>query len=49
MLSARIGQTLVHIVLRQTNASASLRFALFLMQSVCMIAMGITIAATMPS
>ena len=29
MLAARIGQTLVHVTLRQTNAAVSVRFALF--------------------
>ncbi len=46
MLAARIGQTLTHIALPPTNAAGSLRFALFLIQAVCMIAMGILIAVT---
>jgi uncharacterized MAPEG superfamily protein len=44
MLAARIGQTLVHIVLPPVNAAASLRFALFFIQVVCMITMGSAIA-----
>lgn len=44
MLAARIGQTVAHIALPPTNAATSLRFALFLMQGVCMIAMGVIIA-----
>lgn len=47
MLAARIGQTLVHILLPPVNAAASLRFALFFIQAVCMITMGIAIAAAM--
>jgi uncharacterized MAPEG superfamily protein len=47
MLVARMGQTLVHIVLPPSNAAASVRFALFLMQAVCMIAMGVVIAAAL--
>ena len=46
MLAARIGQTVVHIALPPTNAASSLRFALFFIQAVCMIAMGVVIAAT---
>jgi uncharacterized MAPEG superfamily protein len=40
MLIARIGQTFAHLVPHPTNASASLRFALFCIQLICMIAMG---------
>lgn len=47
VLAARIAQTVVHIGLRPTNAAASLRFALFFVQPVCMITMGIMVAATM--
>ena len=43
MLAARIGQTMVHIALSPTNAVTSLRFALYFMQAVCMIAMGVVI------
>jgi uncharacterized MAPEG superfamily protein len=44
MLAARIGQTLTHIALPPTNAASSLRFALFLIQAVGMIAMGVLVA-----
>ena len=40
LLAARIGQTLVHVALPPTNKAASLRFALFAVQVVCMISMG---------
>src|SRR4051794_17992139 len=45
MLAARIGQTVAHIALPPTNAASGLRFALYFMQVVCMIAMGIVITA----
>lgn len=44
-LTARIGQTVVHIGLPPTSMSASIRFTLFATQIACMIAMG-SIAAT---
>ena len=47
MLAARIGQSVVHIALPPTNAATSLRFALFFIQVVSMIVMGVVIAATM--
>jgi uncharacterized MAPEG superfamily protein len=47
MLAARIGQSVVHIALPPTNAATSLRFALFVIQVVSMIVMGVVIAATM--
>jgi len=47
MLAARIGQTLVHVGLPVTNPTASLRFALFFVQLMCMIAMGIAAAAVL--
>ena len=47
MLTARIGQTLVHVTLRQTNAVVSVRFTLFSIQLVCMFVMGAAAAATM--
>ena len=47
MLAARIGQTLVHVALRQTNAVVSVRFALFSIQVICMFAMGAAAAAAM--
>lgn len=36
---ARIGQTLVHVVLPETNTSVSIRFVFFLSQIVCVLAM----------
>ena len=45
MLTARIGQTLVHVTLRQTNAVVSVRFTLFSIQLVCMFVMGAAAAA----
>jgi len=42
-----MGQTVVHVALPPTNAAASLRFALFFVQPVCMITMGIMVTATM--
>jgi len=47
LLAARVGQTLVHIALPPTNKAASLRFALFAVQVVCMILMGVLTAAAM--
>ena len=47
MLPARIGQTLVHVALRQTNAVVSIRFTLFSIQLICMFAMGAAVAAAM--
>jgi uncharacterized MAPEG superfamily protein len=46
MLAARIGQTVAHIALPPTNAATSLRFALFFIQVVSMLAMGVLISAT---
>jgi hypothetical protein len=46
MLAARIGQTLTHIALPPTNVVSSFRFALFFLQVVCMIAMGVFILVT---
>jgi uncharacterized MAPEG superfamily protein len=40
LLCARIGQTLVHIGAPPVNAWAALRFALFVVQIVCMISIG---------
>ncbi len=48
-LAGRVGQTLVHIGLPPTNAAASLRFALFFVQAVCMIAIGVLITLAAPS
>ena len=47
MLAARIVQTLVHIMLPPTNNATSVRFAFYLVQAVCMIAMGTIIAIAM--
>lgn len=47
LLTARIGQTLAHIVLPPTNAATALRFSLFVIQVVCMVAMGLVIAAAL--
>jgi uncharacterized MAPEG superfamily protein len=44
MLAARIGQTLTHIAFPPTNAASSLRFAFFLLQAGCIIAMGVVIS-----
>jgi uncharacterized MAPEG superfamily protein len=49
ILAGRVGQTLVHIGLPPTNAAASLRFALFFVQAMCMIAIGVLIALAAPS
>ncbi|GEP07090.1 hypothetical protein MOX02_51280 [Methylobacterium oxalidis] len=45
ILGARVGQTLLHIVLPPTNVAASLRFAFFLAQAACMVAIGIIIVS----
>lgn len=45
VLVARICQTLIHLSVEQTNVVASLRFTFFLAQAVCMMGMGILIAA----
>ena len=47
LLAARIGQTLGHIVLPPTNAATALRFSLFVVQVVCMVAMGAVIATAL--
>lgn len=46
MLAARICQTVTHIVLPPTNSATGLRFALFLIQVACMVAMGMVIIVT---
>ena len=43
-LAARIGQSLVHITRPQTEPIASLRFALYFVQVVCVASMGVLIA-----
>ncbi len=45
ILVARVCQTLIHLSVEQTNVVASLRFAFFLLQAICMVGMGILIAA----
>jgi len=44
-LAARIGQSMVHVTLPQTETVATLRFTLFCVQVVCVIAMGVLIVA----
>jgi uncharacterized MAPEG superfamily protein len=46
-LVARVGQTVVHITAPPSNPSAALRFALFLVQVVCMIVIGTAIVVSM--
>lgn len=46
-LVARVGQTVVHIATPASNPSAALRFTLFLVQVVCMIAIGAAIVLSM--
>jgi uncharacterized MAPEG superfamily protein len=46
-LAARVGQTVVHITAPPSNPSAALRFALFLVQVVCMIVIGTAIVLSM--
>ena len=43
-LAARIGQSLVHITRPQTEPVATLRFALYFAQVVCVISMGVLVA-----
>jgi uncharacterized MAPEG superfamily protein len=47
LLAARIGQTSVHVALRQTNAVVSVRFTLFSIQLICMFVMGAVAATAM--
>lgn len=47
MLSARVGQTLVHLGLEQTETVTAIRFGLFFAQALCMIAMGVVVASAM--
>lgn len=46
-LVARVGQTVVHIMAPPSNPSAALRFTLFLVQVICMIAIGTAIVLSM--
>lgn len=39
LLVARVGQTLVHVALRQTNAVIGVRFSFFAIQAACMLGM----------
>lgn len=43
-LAARIGQSLVHTTLRQTEAVAAARFGLYFVQVACIVAMGVLVA-----
>jgi hypothetical protein len=49
LLVARLSQSLIHLLLVQTNIVAGLRFAFFFVQAICMIAMGLIIASSAPS
>jgi uncharacterized MAPEG superfamily protein len=49
ILVARICQSLIHVLLEQTNLVAAVRFALFFVQAVSIIAMGVLIALWAPS
>ena len=44
LIAARVGQTLTHIVFEQTARAVSVRFSFFLVQIVCMVAMGALVA-----
>jgi len=44
VLTARIGQTATHLAVPQTNFAASIRFALFLTQALCMLALAVVTA-----
>jgi uncharacterized MAPEG superfamily protein len=43
LLLARIAQTLIHLMLRQTNVVAGIRFTFFFVQFVCMMAIAVII------
>jgi uncharacterized MAPEG superfamily protein len=43
-IAARICQTVVHIAFASTDLVASVRFAFFFVQALCMVAMGISVA-----
>ncbi len=45
LLAARLVQTLVHLSVPQTNLVASIRFAFFALQLVCMVWMGVVVAS----
>ena len=44
LLAARIGQSLTHILFRETGVTVGVRFSFFLVQVVCLIVMGVNIA-----
>lgn len=44
LLVARMAQTTVHVACEPTNAATSVRFGFFLIQALCMVAMGTIIA-----
>jgi uncharacterized MAPEG superfamily protein len=44
ILLARICQSLIHVLVEQTNLIAGIRFAFFFVQVLCMMAMGILVA-----
>jgi uncharacterized MAPEG superfamily protein len=44
ILAARICQSSIHLLVEQTNTIASVRFAFFFVQAMCMIAMGVIVA-----
>src|SRR5258708_7202184 len=45
-MAARICQTIVHVAFSASDFIASVRFALFFVQAVCMVAMGMSVAST---
>jgi uncharacterized MAPEG superfamily protein len=46
LMAARICQTTVHVAFAPSDFVASVRFAFFFVQAVCMVAMGISVAAS---
>lgn len=46
MMGARVLQTIVHIGTQPTELTASLRFTFYLLQVICMIAMGVRVAVS---
>jgi uncharacterized MAPEG superfamily protein len=49
ILAARVCQSLVHLLLEQTDIVAAIRFAFFFIQAICIIAMGSLVALWAPS
>ncbi len=45
LIVARVCQTLVHVGPEQTETVAAIRFAFFFVQLICMVAMGVYVAA----